>query len=255
MRSAAGRGRSGSIPPRRAGYDDVMNVADPTPLSPAVQDYLKAVFLLSEDRGGDEGVTGGRIAEELGVTPPSVSNMLDRLEDLDYLETASDAPDRRAGVLLTEAGRRAALAVVRRHRLLETYLVLRLGMTWDEVHREAEVLEHHISETLAERMADALGHPERDPHGHPIPAADGTLPPPAGVPLVDLQTGARGRIERVSDRDSDLLRYLADRGLVPQAEVEVLEVAPFGGPITVRVGGSDTVDVPPGAAQALEITL
>ena len=233
----------------------MVSVADPSSLSPAVQDYLKTVFLLSEDSGGEEPVTGGRIAEVLGVTAPSVSNMLDRLEGLDYLETDADAPDRRAGVRLTDAGRRAALAVVRHHRLLETYLVLRLGMTWDEVHREAEVLEHHISETLAERMADALGHPERDPHGHPIPAADGTLSPPSGVPLIELPAGATGRIERVSDRDSDLLRYLADRGLVPQAEVEVIDVAPFGGPITVRVGDSSLVDVPPGAAEALEITL
>ena len=231
-----------------------MSVADPSSLSPAVQDYLKAVFLLSEDSGGEEGVTGGSIAEALGVTAPSVSNMLDRLEGLGFLETADEAPDRRAGVRLTAAGRRVALAVVRHHRLLETYLVRRLGMTWDEVHREAEVLEHHISETLAERMADALGHPERDPHGHPIPAADGTLPPPAGVPLIDMPAGSTGRIERVSDRDSDLLRYLADRGLVPQAELEVLDVAPYGGSITVRVGDADTVDVPPGAAEALEIT-
>lgn len=243
------------MPPPDAGYDQAVSVADPSSLSPAIQDYLKAVFLLSEDRGGEEGVTGGRIAEELGVTAPSVSNMLDRLEGLGYLETADDGSDRRAGVRLTDAGRRVALAVVRHHRLLETYLVRRLGMTWDEVHREAEVLEHHISETLAERMAEALGHPERDPHGHPIPGADGTVPPPAGVPLIDLPSGTSGRIERVSDRDSDLLRYLADRGLVPQAEVEVVDVAPFGGPITVRVDDSALVDVPPGAAEALEIAL
>lgn len=219
-----------------------------------MQDYLKAVFLLAEGDRARAGVTGGRIAEALGVTAPSVSNMLDRLEGLGYLASDDDGQGRRAGVHLTDPGRRAALAVVRHHRLLETYLVRRLGMTWDEVHREAEVLEHHISETLAERMAEALGYPERDPHGHPIPAADGTLPPPAGIPLVELAVGGSGRIERVSDRDSDLLRFLAERGLVPQARLEVVDVAPFGGPITLRVGdGDDTIEVPIGAADVLEI--
>ena len=122
---------------------------------------------------------------------------------------------KRQGVELTDAGRAAALEVIRHHRLLETYLATRLGMSWDEVHREAEVLEHHVSEALADRIAEALGHPERDPHGHPIPTSAGQVPSMPARRLSELEDGAEAVVGRVDDRDDALLRFLAERGLVP----------------------------------------
>jgi DtxR family Mn-dependent transcriptional regulator len=217
--------------------------------SPAVQDYLKAIYRLGEEAPeGEALITTSEVADALGVTAASASNMLKRL---DGMGLASQT--KRQGVELTEAGRQAALEVIRHHRLLETYLATRLGVPWDEVHGEAEVLEHHLSESLEARIAAELGDPERDPHGDPIPTAAGDV---ADVPdelLADLPDGSRGRLSRVADHDPALLRYLAERGLVPDARVEVLGRAPFGGPISVRVGGADVVDVPPEAARAVRV--
>lgn len=219
--------------------------------SPAVQDYLKAIYRLGEQADGDAPVTVSGIAEAIDVSVPSASNMLGRLESMGYIRSRSGG--RRPAIELTEEGRGAALTVLRHHRLLETYLATRLGMAWDEVHREAEILEHHISETLADRMADALGHPERDPHGDPIPTAQGDVESVPSALLVDLAVGQIATISRVSDRDSGLLRYLAARGLVPDAAIEVVAIEPFGGPLSVRVGASDPVDVPPDAARAVHV--
>jgi DtxR family Mn-dependent transcriptional regulator len=174
--------------------------------------------------------------------------MLKKLDGLGYVTQV-----KRQGVDLTEAGRQAALEVIRHHRLLETYLATRLGMSWDEVHREAEILEHHLSETLAARIAEALGHPERDPHGHPIPTVAGDMVSPPSRRLSELAGGVAATVGRVDDRDDALLRFLAERGLVPEASVEVLGHAPFGGPISVRVGGDRVVDVPPAAAHAVHV--
>ncbi|MCU0306859.1 MAG: metal-dependent transcriptional regulator [Thermoleophilia bacterium] len=218
--------------------------AEPRP-SPAVQDYLKAVYgLVEQDPDGP--VTTSRVAEALGVTPASASNMLKRLGRMGYVSPVE------RGVELTGRGRRAALEVVRHHRLLETYLATALGVPWDQVHDEAEVLEHHISEALEARIAAALGHPDRDPHGDPIPTAAGHVAPVSPDLMCDLPDGARAAVARVSDRDPALLRFLAERGIVPDALVEVVGREPFGGPIALRVGGR-TVRVPPDAARAVNV--
>jgi DtxR family Mn-dependent transcriptional regulator len=216
--------------------------------SPAVQDYLKAIYQLSESAEPQEQITTSQVAEALAVTTASASNMLKKLDGLGLVTQV-----KRQGVQLTEAGRQAALEVIRHHRLLETFLATRLGMSWDEVHREAEILEHHVSEALAERIAEALGHPERDPHGHPIPTSAGQVASTPSRRLSELAAGAAAVVGRVDDRDDALLRYLAERGLVPEARVEVLEHAPFGGPISVRVDEDRVVDVPPAAAAAVHV--
>lgn len=216
--------------------------------SPAVQDYLKAVYRLSEEDGTGGLITTSQVAEALGVTPASASNMLRRLDESGLVQQTP-----RQGVALTVSGRQAALEVLRHHRLLETFLATKLGMPWDEVHAEAEILEHHISEALEQRISEALGHPERDPHGDPIPTLQGEV---ASVPsdlLADLFPGDARVVARVSDHDPALLRYLAERGLVPDAQVEVTGKAPFGGPISMRVGGGDTVEIPPDAARAVHV--
>lgn len=216
--------------------------------SPAVQDYLKAVYQLGESPDHEGPITTSQVAEALAVTTASASNMLKKLDGLGYAVQV-----KRQGVELTETGRQAALEVIRHHRLLETYLATRLGMSWDEVHREAEVLEHHVSEALAARIAEELGHPERDPHGHPIPTIGGQVASTPTQRLSELADGDGAAVGRVDDHDDALLRFLAERGLRPGARVEVLEHAPFGGPISVRVDGERVVDVPPEAARAVHV--
>lgn len=216
--------------------------------SPAVQDYLKAIYQLDEQAEEAGPVTTSQVAEALAVTTASASNMLKKLDTLGYATQV-----KRQGVELTDSGRQAALEVIRHHRLLETYLATRLGMTWDEVHREAEVLEHHVSEALAARIAEELGHPERDPHGHPIPTLGGHVATTPTRRLSELGDGSRAVVGRVDDRDDALLRFLAERGLVPDAGVEVLGHAPFGGPISIRVDDDHVVDVPPAAAAAVHV--
>jgi DtxR family Mn-dependent transcriptional regulator len=216
--------------------------------SPAVQDYLKAIYQLGEAAETDGPVTTSQVSEALSVTTASASNMLKKLDAMGYV-----IQEKRQGVELTAAGRGAALEVIRRHRLLETFLATRLGMSWDEVHREAEVLEHHVSGALADRIAEALGHPERDPHGHPIPTSAGDVVVIPSRRLSEVADGSSAVVGRVDDRDDALLRYLAERGLVPDVHVEVLSHAPFGGPISVRVGDDRVVDVPPAAAHAVHV--
>ncbi|HMM49201.1 MAG TPA: metal-dependent transcriptional regulator [Miltoncostaeaceae bacterium] len=218
--------------------------------SPAVQDYLKAIYQLTEAGQDADGVIGtSQVAQALSVTTASASNMLKRLDALGYVSQV-----KRQGAALTDLGRRAALEVVRHHRILETYLATRLGLSWDEVHAEAEVLEHHVSPALAERMAEVMGHPDRDPHGHPIPSAAGVVARSAARRLSELAVGERATVVSVDDRDDELLRFLADRGLVPGAAVEVRAVGPFGGPIDLRVTGREQVAVPPTAASAVHVT-
>lgn len=216
--------------------------------SPAVQDYLKAIYRLDEESEGAGPVTTSQVADALAVTTASASNMLKRLDQLGYVTQV-----KRQGVELTPSGRQAALEVIRHHRLLETYLATRLGMPWDEVHAEAEVLEHHVSVALADRIAEALGHPERDPHGHPIPTSAGQVARTPSRRLSELPDGGVAEVGRVDDRDDALLRFLAERGLVPGARVEVLGHAPFGGPISIRVAGERVVEVPPAAAEAVDV--
>ena len=216
--------------------------------SPAVQDYLKAIYRLDETAEAPGPVTTTQVAEALGVTTASASNMLKKLDSLGYVVHV-----KRQGVALTSTGRQAALEVIRHHRLLETFLATRLGMPWDEVHREAEVLEHHVSVALADRIAEALGHPDRDPHGHPIPTSAGQVASSPARRLTELGEGSSATVARVDDHDDALLRFLAERGLVPDARIEVIAHAPFGGPIAVRVGDDRLVNVPPAAASAVHV--
>jgi DtxR family Mn-dependent transcriptional regulator len=206
----------------------------PTPapdLTVAVQDYLKAIYVLE---ASEERVTTSALARRMGVSAPSATAMTKRLDELGLVERL---PYR--GVALTEAGRRGALEVVRHHRLLERYLVDRLGLSLDEVHAEAELLEHALSEELEAKIDEELGYPTHDPHGDPIPDRDLRLIHGESRTLLDLEPGARGSIARVPDGDSELLRYLGELGLVPDATVEVLAQAPFGGPVTVRTSSGE----------------
>jgi DtxR family Mn-dependent transcriptional regulator len=196
--------------------------------SSAVEDYAKAIYgLQARSEGGP--VSTNALAERLGLTPGSVSAMVKRLGELGLVE---HVPYR--GVSLTDAGRRVALEVIRHHRLLELYLVKSLGLPWDRVHEEAEVLEHVLSEQLEEVIAAQLGYPTLDPHGDPIPGPDLVLHEPATLSLEALEPGDRGRFVRVSDSDPAMLRYLAEQGIAPGARFEVVERQPFGGPLFVR---------------------
>src|SRR3954469_18634927 len=204
-------------------------LAEPKPSSNAVQDYAKAIWSLAQR--SDEPVSTSALAERLHVSPASASAMVKRLESLGL---ASREPYH--GVELTPAGERVALEVVRHHRLLELYLAEALGMPWDRVHAEAEVLEHAISEELSELIADALGNPTRDPHGDPIPTVDGLIEETPTRALADLKAGEVGTFVRVSDSAPEMLRYLSERGILPGDAFEVIEREPFGGPLSVRFG-------------------
>lgn len=199
--------------------------------SPAVQDYAKAVYSLSR---GSEAVSTSALAERLGVSPASASAMVKRLDALGLV-----AHERYRGVTLTPAGERVALEVIRHHRLLELYLAEALGMPWDRVHDEAEVLEHAISPELSELIAEKLGDPTHDPHGDPIPTRDGEIDEGATRPLADLQPGDRAVFARVSDSDPAMLRWLTERGIAPGAELELRGREPFGGPFTVAFEGRE----------------
>jgi DtxR family Mn-dependent transcriptional regulator len=201
-------------------------------LSPAIEDYAKAIFSLQQELPAAGGViTTTAIAERLGVTPASASGMVRRLHEHGLVE---HRPYK--GVELTAEGRRIALRVLRHHRLLETYLAESLGLPWDRVHAEAEVLEHALSDDLEALIAAKLGHPTHDPHGDPIPSADLVLDERPIECLAALEAGATGVLARVSDSEPEMLRYLAERGIAPGAPFTVLERQPFGGPLFVRFG-------------------
>jgi DtxR family Mn-dependent transcriptional regulator len=214
----------------------------------AVQDYAKAIYALQERASGDP-VTTTALADRLGVTAGSVSAMLKKL---DAAGLVTHEPYR--GVTLTADGRRVALEVIRHHRLIELFLAEVLDMPWDRVHDEAEVLEHVLSEELEDRIAAKLGHPTEDPHGDPIPTAELELPERRCVALQDLEPGSRGRFARVSDADPEMLRWLAERDVRPGDRLEVLDRQPFGGPLTVSVGGAVHV-LGGGIAAAMRIEL
>ena len=196
-------------------------------LSGPVEDYLKAIYEL--ERSAEKAETNA-IARLLGIAPASVSGMVRRL-----VEQGLITHERYHGVKLTSLGRRAALKTLRRHRVIEAYLTSALGYSWDRVHDEAERLEHAASDELIDRMAAAIGEPETDPHGAPIPTREGTLRERSLVPLASLHPGAAARVERVSDRNAERLRYLAELGIVPGAAVQIIAREPFGGPIALRV--------------------
>ena len=214
-------------------------------ISSAIEDYAKAIYAL-EERSADA-VSTNALAERLGVTPASASGMVKRLGELGLVE---HTPYR--GVSLTESGRRVALEVIRHHRLLELYLVETLGVPWDRVHEEAEVLEHVLSEELEEAIAQKLGNPTHDPHGDPIPTRELKLPEAATQSLQSLPAGAVGCFTRVSDSDPAMLRWLAGHGIAPGDDFEVIDKQPFDGPLFVRFG--DNVHVLGGAlARAMRV--
>ena len=195
----------------------------------AVEDYAKAIYALQRRDGQ---VTTNALAERLGVTAGSVSGMVKRLDGLGLV---THKPYK--GVELTDAGERVALEMLRHHRLLELYLAESLGVPWDQVHDEAEVLEHHISEELEALIAAKLGNPTHDPHGDPIPDAELRIDEGESVALETLEVGARGVFVRVSDSDPEMLRWLSERGIAPGDAFEVVDRQPFGGPVFVRFGG------------------
>jgi DtxR family Mn-dependent transcriptional regulator len=204
----------------------------PSPASSAVEDYLKAVYALETRLEGP--VPTNALAERLGVTPGSVSGMLRRLDELGLLEH-----ERYRGVTLTAEGRRVALRTLRNHRLLELLLVEMLDVPWDRVHREAELLEHVLSDELAERIAAKLGNPEFDPHGDPIPGPELDLTERETRSLEEVDVGETVAFVRVSDADPAMLRYLSERGIVPGVTLKVTDRQPFGGPLMVRHAGVD----------------
>jgi DtxR family transcriptional regulator, Mn-dependent transcriptional regulator len=202
---------------------------DQPPVSAAVEDYVKAIYML-ETSG--EAASTNALAARLDVTPAAVSGMLRKLAALGLVEH-----EPYHGAHLTERGRLVALEVIRHHRLLELFLVESLGMGWDEVHAEAEVLEHVLSEELEELIAAKLGNPTLDPHCDPIPSRELAIADDAGsCDLYQLEPGDRGTFVRVSDANPEMLRFLTERGITPGVRLEVIERQPFDGPLSVRAG-------------------
>ncbi len=201
--------------------------------SPSIEDYLKAIYKL-EERGGSPPVSTGDVAQAMEVSPASASNMIKRLDELGFLTYEAYE-----GATLTDPGRTVALEVIRHHRLLELYLKEVMGFSWDEIHEEAEILEHHISERFESRIEEMLGNPERDPHGHPIPARDGSVDDLPTRSLADLGEGDAAAIDHVADEDGELLDLLEQRGLLPGATVEVVETRPLDGLLVVAVDGAE----------------
>lgn len=195
-----------------------------------IQDYLKNIYELTES---GESATTNALAAKLNVRAPSVTGMIQKL--------ASSKPplveyQKHQGVTLTKDGKRAALEVIRHHRLLEAWLVQMLGYSWDEVHEEAEKLEHVISEDFERRIAAAMGHPLRDPHGELIPTADLKMPVEESTPLSALRPNQTGSVQSVKAADTELLRHLESLGLIPGAQIEVKEYSPFDHNLTIKVG-------------------
>ncbi|MBO0853776.1 MAG: metal-dependent transcriptional regulator [Nocardia sp.] len=226
--AAAAAGRGASVAPS---------------LSSVAQDYLKVIW--SAQEWSQEKVTTKLLAERIGVSASTVSEAVRKLADQGLVNHA-----RYGAVTLTEDGRVAAIAMVRRHRLIETFLVSELGYGWDEVHDEAEILEHAVSETLITRIDAKLGHPGRDPHGDPIPSVDGAVPTPPARQLSDFEAGQSGRVARISDFDPAMLRYFDSVGIALDTVITVVERRDFAGTIAVCIG-ENTLDLGSPAAEAI----
>lgn len=196
-----------------------------------VENYVKTIYLIASRDRSRRSVATGELAQALSVSPGTVTGMLKTLSEA---ELATYAPYE--GARLTAAGERLALKVLRRHRLLELFLVRTLNMSWDEVHEEAEHMEHAASENLIDRIDQFLGHPSVDPHGDPIPRADGTVPDPGGLPLSLLEPGQRFTVTRVVDQDSPFLRYLSECGIDLGAVGQLIENRPEAGALVVELG-------------------
>ncbi|GAB7013536.1 metal-dependent transcriptional regulator [Halolamina salina] len=215
-------------------------------LSDAMEDYLKAIYVIQREEGAP--VSTSAVAEYLDKTPPTVTSMMEKLADRGLIDR-----EKYSGVELTDEGRTVALEVIRHHRLLEAYLAEHLDFDWSEVHDEADTLEHHISEDLERRMAEALDDPAVDPHGDPIPTE--TLDPvdeDAGERLTSFEEGDRVAVSRVPHRNREELDYLAEAGLTPGTEVEIVDVAPFG-MVTVRIDDNTEQSLPQEVADAIRV--
>lgn len=200
----------------------------------AIEDYVKTIYGLALE---ESPVSTTRVAQARQVKPASATSMIQRLAKLKLVNY-----EKHYGVTLTEAGEKLALEVIRHHRLIELFLMEALGFSWDEVHEQADILEHVISEKLEERIAAVLNHPEFDPHGDPIPAKDGSMAAVETRPLADLPPGTTARVARIfDDSNSEMLRYLAELGLVPDVTLTVLDAAPFEGPITIQLDGASCI--------------
>ena len=216
--------------------------------SPAVDDYLKTIYHHTEWQ--TDRITPSQLATELGLAPSSVNEMVQKLAAQGLVTHRPYGP-----IALSETGERRAAAIIRRHRLIETFLVQRLGYGWDEVHAEAEALEHAVSETFLDRVDADLGHPTHDPHGDPIPRADGSLPDSPGALLGTVEPGSCGIVDRVSDDDPSLLRYFDELGVALGTHLRVEQVRDYAGVIAVARRGPDgaesLVDLPAAAASAI----
>lgn len=201
----------------------------------STQDYLKHIYELTEN---GESASTNALAHRLNIKPASVTGMMQKLA---AAKPALVEYQKHQGVTLTKEGRKAALEVIRHHRLLEAWLVQTLGYTWDEVHEEAERLEHVISEDFERRIATAMGNPSRDPHGELIPTADLKMPEEATTPLSAMRPNQTGTVKRVKAAEANLLRYLEELGLIPGAQIEVKEYSPFDHNLTVKVGRKSAV--------------
>lgn len=201
-------------------------------LSPAVEDYLKAIYKLQIEHPSEGGATTNAVARQMKVSAASVTNMLKRLAEMKLVNYESYK-----GVTLTEAGRKVALEIIRHHRLLELYLHEVMGYSWDKVHDEAEYLEHHISEEFEDKIAEMLGDPTHDPHGHPIPTKDGKIPSHNFTTLAEAEPGQTLVVQLVSDADPEMLKYMAELKLRPNTKIRIVSKAPFNGPITLEVEG------------------
>jgi DtxR family Mn-dependent transcriptional regulator len=204
-------------------------------LTNSIQDYLKNIYELTEN---DESASTNALAQRMKISAPSVTGMIQKL--------ASSKPalveyQKHQGTTLTKEGKKAALEVIRHHRLLEAWLVQTLGYSWDEVHEEAEKLEHVISEDFERRIAAAMGHPTRDPHGELIPTEELVMPEDNSTPLSSMRPSQTGTVQCVKAADTELLRYLESLGLIPDAEIEVKDYSPFDHNLTVKVGRKTTV--------------
>lgn len=196
--------------------------------SQSVEDYLKAIYKLQQEEDG--GVSTSRLASEMAVASASVTNMVKRLSEMGLVNYESYY-----GSTLTEAGKKIALEIIRHHRLLELYLKEVMGYSWDEVHDEAEKLEHHISEQFEDKIAELLNDPRFDPHGDPIPTKDGKMPAIRVFPLSGVNENEMFVIQQVKDQDPELLRYLEKQGLIPGVKLKVINREPFKGPLTLQV--------------------
>lgn len=198
-------------------------------LGPIIEDYLKTIYVLSID---ESHVAPSMLAESFTVTPAAVTKMMKRLQALNLVNYA-----RSNGVRLTQEGNKIAIEILRHHRLIELYLIKALGYRWDQVHEEAERLEHVISDVFVEKIDEYLGFPTHDPHGDPIPSKEGVILKRETVPLNEMSPGEERQIERVSDTDSEMLKYMEKLGITPGVAIEYIKEEPYGGSIHIKVNG------------------